>query len=794
MIANYMKTAYRGLEKSKLVSSINIIGLAAGLTFAILAGRYVYTEKNFDTFHENHRSIYRVEKSIPGYGISCYNSNIMQDWLKSNIPEIKKTVRIINDAGIIGNRPNILYKNAAFNIEQPLIVDSDFFTMFSFKISRGELQSFGSDIQTVALKESLAKKMFGDINPIGKLIEYKNKTFTVKAIIAEPPSNSSIKFDILLPIENKPGYVTDDWGNNTLQIFVQTAANVSHTELENKITTETNSLFKSLGYSWYNEASSNKFILNPLRNIYYSDTPMDDVCIHGNSKTTLLLAGLALVVLLIAMINFVNIIYVKTMSRIKELGIRSASGASLLDNIRLLVYDSIIPGVLSFLLAMGFVYGIEPFVNPLLNTPLARLSGLQLLVIFAGVFTLSIIAGIYPAFKTASMNAVESLKGKKRTAGRRSAFKGSLSVVQFTASIVLIISLFVIYRQIRYVIRESSSNLGKDIVVYLHISNRAQETSSKIFTIQNALRSLAEVKTVSTSQSIPGDKSYSDLGVKFKKEGEDERMIMVNHNMVDAGYPEVIGCEIVEGRSFNNMIQSDRGCCIVNESFIKKYDLHNISDAVIDGKPIIGVVKDFHYNSLRSKIEPLAIQYANLYQSQIVVRLAGADGISFMHIVEKIRNTVDKIDRTAISDVNFLDEHIAALYDNEVRISRIMFWLSLFSIIISCMGLFASSLFMVEARIKEIGIRKVVGASNADVLMMVTKDFTKWIIAANIIAYPVAYFAMARWLENFAYRTGLSWWIFLLSGGIALLIGLLTVSWQAIRAATANPVEALKYE
>jgi len=599
---------------------------------------------------------------------------------------------------------------------------------------------------------------------------------------------------MLLPIENKPDYANDDWRNNTLQIFVQTAENVSYPELEKKLTSEINTIYKSVGYMQDNGSSQIKYILNPLKKIYYSDAPDDKVCIHGNRKATLLLAGLALIVLLIAMINFLNITYVKTMGRIKELGIRSVSGASLLDNIRLLVYDSVIPGVLSFLLAMGFIYGIEPFVNPLLNTPLARLSGLQLLVIFASVFMLAMIAGIYPAFKTASLNAIESLKGKKRTAGRHSAFKGSLSVVQFTASIVLIISLFVIYRQIRYVICESSANLGKDIVLYLPVANRTPEKSSKLFTIQNALKSLAEVKNVSTSLHIPGDERYSYLNVMFKKDGEDERGIMVYHNMVDAEYPEAIGCEIKEGRTFNDEIQSDQKSHLVNESFIKQYNIQNIQDAFINGAPIIGVVKDFHYTSLRSKIEPLAIEYANSYQSRIVVRLAGTNGMSLSSIVEKIRKTVDAIDNTAISDVNFLDEHIAVLYDNEVRISRILFWLSLFSIIISCMGLFASSLFMVEARIKEIGIRKVVGATNAHVLMMVTKDFTKWIIAANLIAYPVAYFALSRWLENFAYRTSLSWWIFALSGGFALLIGLLTVSWQAIRAATANPVESLRYE
>ncbi|MCF8242590.1 MAG: ABC transporter permease [Melioribacteraceae bacterium] len=793
MLKNYFKITVRNLFRRKAVSIINIFGLAAGLTFVILAGRYIYTETTFDAFHKNANSIFRVEKHNAENRISCFSPGIMRDWLKNNFPEIKSAARVINDGGF-GRQRNLLYKNVKYNIDQPLIVDSDFFSIFSFKTKRGNIKSFKNDIHSIVLKESLAKKIFGDVEPVGKVVTYKNTIFTVKAIIEEPPSNSSIKFDVLLPYENKPGYVTDDWRNNTLQIFVQTADNISYTELENKLTTEINSAFKLLGYLQNNEASQNAYILNPLKKIYYSDTPHDNVCIHGNSKITLLLTSVAFIVLLIAAINFLNITYVKASERIKELGVRSASGASLLDNTRLLVFDSVVPCLLSVLLAIGFVHELEPFINPLLNTPLVELSGLQSLIIIVSVLILAFIAGIYPALKLASINTIESLKGKKRTAGRLSAFKGSLPVVQFTISIVLVISLFVIYKQINYVIHESNSNLSKGLVVYLPLANRTAEKSSKIFTIQNALKSLAEVKDVSTSLHIPGDESYSNLGVMFKNDDEGEREIMVNHNMVDADYPKAIGCEILEGRTFNNEINSDYGSYLINESFVKKYNLRNLEDATINGAPVIGVVKDFYYNSLRSKIEPLAIEYSNSYQSRIIVRLAAAKEMSLSDIVEQIRTTVDAVDNTAISDVCFLDEHIAALYDNEVRISKILFWLSLFSIIISCMGLFSMSMFMIETRTKEIGIRKVVGATVIDILIMITKDFTKWLIAANIIAYPVAYWAMSKWLESFAYKIEMSLWIFLFAGGIAFTVTILTVGFQVVKAATANPVNSLKYE
>jgi putative ABC transport system permease protein len=785
--------AFRNIKKRKTISFINILGLAFGFAFVILAGRYIYTEATFDEFHKNHSLIYRIEINHSDNRPTCFTPNIMLPFLKNNITEVEKATRIINEGGF-GVQRNLRYNNIKYNINRPLIIDPDFFSIFSFQLLAGETESFDRDKYSIVIIESLAKKIFGDENPVGKIVKYKDDLFTVKAIVKEPPANSSIKFDLLLPIDNKPEYVTDDWRNCTLQTFILASGNISLWELQKKIHGGIMSVLKSQGYLENNKTKQNQYKLNPLTEIYYSEYPFDNICIHGNSKLTYLLSSVAVIVLLIAMINFMNISLVKASERIKELGVRATSGASGLDNIRLLIYDSIIPCLIASILAIGWVYEIEPIINPLLNVPMVDMGIRHLVIIVISFLILGTLAGLYPALKLASYNIIDSLKGNIKKGKSALLFRSTLSVAQFTASIALIISMLVIYNQIDYVIKQSGTNLDKNLVLYLSLSDKTPDKNQKIYTIQEALKLLPEVEEVSSSLHLPGDELYSNLGIPFKYKMENETEILTNHNMVDAHYPEVMGYEIIKGRTFNPEIKSDYLSYIVNEAFIKKYNIQNIDDAFLLGSPIIGVVKDFHFNSLHKKIEPLAIRYLNSYQSRIVVRLTSTNITSLSAIINNIKKTADSIDDTAIADINFLDEHIAALYDKEKRISQILLWLSMFSILISCMGLFSMSLFTIEARTKEIGIRKVVGATIPDILFLLTKNFTQWVIIANIFAWPIAYYAMNKWLQDFAYRTDISWWMFALAGGIALVIALATVSFQAIKAATANPVESLRYE
>jgi putative ABC transport system permease protein len=414
-----------------------------------------------------------------------------------------------------------------------------------------------------------------------------------------------------------------------------------------------------------------------------------------------------------------------------------------------------------------------------------------LIALLIGVIT-GILIGLFPAIRFTSYKITSSLK-ERNDSGRKGNRLGNIfSVAQFAASIALIISVFTIYKQMSFVFTESSKHLAEGAIIYMPIANRAAQTATTIKRIEESLKQFSEIEDVSTSLDIPGDEHYSNLRIPLVNDGAEE-LIDVNHNMVGIDYPEVMGFKIAEGRFFDPNIKSDYRSYIVNEAFISKYGIQDISRTSLKGSPVIGVIKDFHYNSLHNKIEPLAIRYEELYQSRIVLKLASAN-ISLTEIVNKITKATNEIDNAAISDVLFLDQHIGKLYEKEVQTSNILLVLALFSILISSMGLFSMSMLISEMRTKEIGIRKVNGARVSEILAMLNKDFVKWVVIAFLIATPVAWYAMNKWLENFAYKTSLSWWIFALAGLLALGIALFTVSWQSWKAATRNPVEALRYE
>jgi putative ABC transport system permease protein len=788
MFKQEIKLIFRMLKRQIATSSINIFGLVIGFTFVILAGVYAFSEMSFDRFHKNRETIYRVEWNTPDLQ-GCSTSGNTSSWLKDNIPEVKYSVRILNDE-IMGIARNVVYNRTRYDIDNPLIVDYDFFNMFSFRLLSGEINSFKEDKYSVALTESLSKKIFGNENPIGKTINYKEDAFVVRAVFEDPPINSSIRFDMLLPSANMPGNVTMNWLNNNVQTFIQSDNHISHALLQQKIQDGIISEFKSLGYT--EQANSRNYQLNPLDKIYYSSSSYDKICVHGNRKITLMLITLVSIVLLIAFLNYANTILSGASESIKKIGVRSVNGSSRANNIRFLVYQAVLPSVIAVTIAFLVSYSVKNNLGSFLNVNMPDLKFYYFLIaLLIGALTGALV-GLFPAIKFTSYKITSSLKESNDSGRKVNRLGNVFSIVQFAASIALIICVFTIYKQMNFVFTESNKNLADGSVIYMPIANRSAQTAQDIERIEESLKRVPEIEKVSTGQHIPGDEHYSDMGKPFVKNGKEE-FIIINHNMVGIDYPDIMSFKIAEGRFFDPNIKSDNLSYIVNEAFINKYGIENISSISLDGSPIIGVIKDFHYNSLHNKIEPLAIRYEESYQSRIVVKLASAN-TSLTEIVSKITKATDEIDNTAISDILFLDQHIAKLYEKEIQVSNILFVLALFSILISGMGLFSMSMLISKMRTKEIGIRKVNGAKVSEILTMLNKDFVKWVAIAFVIATPIAYYAMTKWLENFAYKTDLSWWIFALAGLLALGIALLTVSWQSWKAATRNPVEALRYE
>ena len=787
MLKHEINLIFRMLKRQIATSSINIFGLAIGFTFVILAGIYAFSEMSFDRFHQNHKSIYRVEWSTPDRDV-CMTPGIMSSWIKENIPGVVHSARILNDEEGGMTERNIVYNQTKYKIDNPLVVDYDFFSMFSFGILSGEVKSFSTDKYSVALSKSLAGRVFGNEDPLGKAIEYKGEIFTVRAVMDEIPQNSSIRFDMLLPASNMPGYVTMDWGNNIVHTFIQANELSTNDHLQQKLSSGMISVFNLLGAP--EMAKSRSYHLNPLDKIYYSSNSHDNLCVHGNRKITLMLISLVSIVLLIALLNYANTILSGASESIKKIGVRSVNGSSRANNIRFLVYQAVLPSVIAVCVAFFISYSVKNTLGNFLNITMPDLKPSYFFIaLLIGVLT-GILVGVFPALKFTSYKITSSLKESNDSGRKVNRLGNVFSVFQFAASIALIISVFTIYKQMNFVFAESNKNLADGAVIYMPIANRSAQTAPNIKRIEESLKQLPEVEDVSTSLHIPGDEHYSDT--RFIKNGEKE-FIYASYNMSGANYPKTMGFELVDGRFFDDKTASDKLSYIVNEAFVRKNGIQDISNTLLNGSPIIGVVKDFHYNSLHNKIEPVAIRYEESYQSRIVVKLASAN-TSLTETINKIIKATDGIDNTAISDVLFLDQHIAKLYKKEIQISNILFVLALFSILISGMGLFSISTLISKIRTKEIGIRKVNGAKVSEILTMLNKDFVKWVAIAFVIASPVAYYAMNKWLENFAYKTNLSWWIFALAGLLALGIALLTVSWQSWRAATRNPVEALRYE
>jgi putative ABC transport system permease protein len=785
MFKQKVKLIFRGLVKQFALSLINIFGLAIGFTFVILAGVYAFSEMSFDRFHKNHKSIYRIE-----WNTSCSTPGIMSSWIIENIPEVIYSARILNDGGGLIER-NIVYNQKKYNIDNPLIVDYDFFRMFSFDILSGEVKSFATDKYSAALSKPVADRIFGSENPIGKVIGYKGEMYTVRAVMDEIPQNSSIKFSMLLPAANMPDYVTMDWMNNTLETFIQAGKLLPTNQLQQKINHSMISVLNSLGYT--EQASSRNYQLNPLDNIYYSTSLYDNICVHGNRKITLMLISLITIVLLIALLNYATIILSGASESIKKIGIKSVNGSSRANNIRFLVYQAVLPCVIAVIIASFVSYPIKNILSDFLNIEMPDLKHSYFIITLVIGGLTGVLVGLFPAIKFTSYKITRSLKGSNDSGKKVNSIGNIFSIAQFAASIVLIISVFTIYKQIDFVLTQSSKNLANGTVIYMPIANRTEQTEQNIHRIEEALKLLPEIGEVSTSLHIPGDEQYSNWGgIPLVKNGEKE-FIDINHNMAGADYPKTMGFEITEGRVFNSNYKSDYLSYIVNEAFIKKFDIKDISKTSLNDSPIIGVIKDFHYNSLYSEIEPLAIRNEELYQSRILIKLASTE-TPLTETINKIARTTDEIDNTAVSDVHFLDQHIAKLYEKEIQVSNILFVLAFFSILISALGLFSMSMLISKMRTKEIGIRKINGAKISEVIVMLNKDFVKWVAVAFIIAIPFAYYSMHKWLENFAYKTSLSWWIFAFAGLLALGIALLAVSWQSWRAATRNPVEALRYE
>ncbi len=778
----YFKLFFRGLKKKKLATVINLVGFSIALTLIMFIAVFLKNEFQADNFHNNINSTYRVESEFRAK-IYPLTAAPMADWLKDGFPEINESARMFSPfyKGLI----YATLEDQSFEINKPVFVDPSFFQIFSFPLKSGHITKDFESKNTVVLTEQLAKKIFGDENPVGKVIKYCGKNdLTVLAVLEKLPANSSMEFELLLPFASFNDYNSFDltnWDRLTYQTFFTTDKdpNILISEVNRKIKEDL-------------PEKETKYMFLPLKDIHFSMNSEYDIIFRHESKSSVYLFMIvAIAILFIAIINFLNLTVATASLRIKENMVRKIEGAGRMQLSLQYILEAILICMSASILAAIFVELLFPVFSNLLSTPLNHIQIRQpWFYISMGSISLltGILSGIYPAIKFSRIAEHTSLNNKSSVKLGSDRWNNMLLIFQFAASITLIIATLFIVKQINF-IQNQQLGYDKEQIVYFRMDDNLIQKKDAIL---EKLQTMPGVVNASTSDFVPGQ-PYSQRVITLNINGE-EKTAQIYHTKVSENYIKTLDLELIEGRDFYKTSQADQNNFIVNETFVKEYDLKNPLSTPMDGGEIIGVVKDFNFNSLHQPIGPLSIRLTNGDQTSLILRtdVSGMKNIS--SLMSNIQEVISNIVPESYIEIKFLNDQIQQQYMKEAKIQKLLGYLSFFAIFISSMGLLGLVILVINQRIKEIGIRKVNGAKISEVMIMLNIDFLKWIAIAFIIASPIAFCSVNKWLENFAYKTTLSWWIFALAGLSALAIALLTVSWQSWRAARKNPVEALRYE
>jgi len=812
MINNYLKVAARNIAKRKMYSFINAFGLSIGIAFCILIYLYIVDEKSFDQFHVNKSQIYRMEEKsydtwqqdpANPYNRSAWLQTGLKQALKDELPEVEYATRFNADNTAIFRSGEKVFT------ERITYVDGDFFKMFSFRLLKGNADKLFQNKAEVVLTPAIAKKYFGDEDPIGKmvLIDHEGeKSFTVVGIIEAPPANSSLSFQILIPQENRPGYDRNvtRWGNFNTPTFVQL---VTHTDLVKFKTNLDKVINKYMGdklEKWRKESAVPVPADVKMFELEFTQLPdwhlkksigWDKV---SDPQYSLILGGIAVLILLIACINYISLALTTSTSRRTEVGIRKVVGAQKNQLVYQFGFESLALALISMVIGFGLVILFLPAFNEftgkgmtLNSTNVAQLFGVSLgLSLLVGA-----LAGCYPALFLASFRPALVLKGRF-TSKLQAGFTKPLVVVQFALSAFLIISSVIMYRQMKFV---TTKNLGYDKEQILVIPTQtgwnpeADKTVERFRTITQNDPSIVSVAGTTSSFN----QGYSRYGYKIKGEQKSAYVFAA-----DPYYLPTLGIELTEGRNFDINIASDTNVVVVNEALVRDMKwtdplneyLNWNEDTVGMGSKVIGVVKDYHFLSLERSIEPMFLSMNKKNVGYLVTMLVKVKAGDLPTSVDKIHKAWQEIAPDRPFDYTFLDEDVAKQYESYKRWMSIMGLATGFAIVISCLGLFGLAGINAVNKTKEIGIRKVMGAELTNIFVLLNKQYIWLSMIAFALAAPLSWYAMNKWLSGFQFKITMGWELFVVSMAVGLVVALLTVSYHAIKAATVNPAETLKYE
>ena len=674
-----------------------------------------------------------------------------------------------------------------------IFTDDNFTSIFSFEVVSGSLINALSEPQAIILTESESKRLFGDENPIGKILSLKAKLVflgespvEVKAVIKDLPENSNIQFKAVVSLvtADKMMFWRDQciWSCSNVQNYVLLEKGQDPGMLATQMSEQLRPLIP--------QEVPCEFSLLPYGEVFFSS--IRDDFKHGNLKLIYTLGSIALLILFIATINYINLTMAGSSTRLTEVGLKKMVGVEPRQLVKQFLGESVLVSLIAMLLGLFLAWWITPSVNSLSVIKLPEIpvsSILFWLVVIGAAIVIGFVAGVIPALALSKFRPISLLTGKSKSHYQGINLKRGLIVFQFIISIALIICTLTVTRQLSHV-RNIDMGFNAENVINIKIS---PEVKYEIF--KDKLYKIPGVEAVSFSRWYPGN-IQENWVMPLVYNGVETEVMFACEN-ADASYIDVMGLEMVEGRKFSDL-QTDIGSAILNEAAVKEFGLENPMDAYFQKRgethKIVGVVKDFNFQSLHNQIKPMVLFCEDKQLFSVNVRLAAGYSNSIRETLDQVKTSWDEVSPSFPFDFSFIDEHVESLYKTEMVFEKIFRYGSIFAIFISCLGLFGLVLSSTEQRRKEIGIRRVNGARIGDILLMLNKDFIKWVIVAFVIATPAAWFLMNKWLENFAYKTTLSWWIFVLAGVLALGIALLTVSWQSWKTATRNPVEALRYE
>lgn len=805
MIKRFIFSVIRNIKKDIYQSALNITGLTLGLTAVLLISTYVYNEVGFDRFHSKSDRICRVVANVKMGETEEYltnSENPMAPALKNDLPEVEEATRLYF------NKSQIIQAGENKIIEERLwYADENIFRVFDFGLLKGDKANALTQPNSIVVTEDFGKKYLGDVSLIGKVLKVGNPEipYTITGVLKDVSGQSHIQFDALasynsLPVFNRVGDF--DWGNfRDLYTYVLLKPNTDLKAFETKykklpIKYYAPMMKANMGISMEQFESQGNYIkheLQPLTNIHLNETYIDGIFVYANKQMLFILGAIGILILFVACFNFINLTTARASLKAKEIGMRKVLGSSKSTIIIQVLSETFVQS----LLALCASFLILPFTLPLLNS----YTGLSfsffdfiqfplVLILISLPFLISVLAGLFPAFIISKFNPVEVIKGKAKDTGSRSFVRNGLVALQFVVFIMLIAATLIIKKQLVH-LQNHNPGFSKENVLVVKNSQQLGQSSE---ILKNELIKIPEVIDACFASALPS--KFDGSSNPYSKPG-DENKIILNRIYVDADYLNTLKITMADGRFFSDNIGEERNNAVVNKKAAELLGWTDSNNKIVfdynDGGKnynVIGIVNDFHLGSLKYEQLPVIIRateqaeyLAIRVQPQSARQVVGLAGIRWKELNEAVP-----------FEFFFLDNSFNAQYKTEERLSKLVGLFSVISVIIACFGLLGLVSFATVRRQKEIGIRKVNGARISEVLIMLNKDFVKWVAIAFVIATPIAYYAMNQWLQNFAYKTELSWWIFVLAGFLALGIALLTVSWQSWRAARRNPVEALRYE